>query len=56
MRFSPSLSFDLALTNIAIALGYVLIQHSLFADTSVPLNQNAVMQAMTELIGRTDAP
>ena len=44
-----TLSLGLTLGSISLALGYVLMQHSTFADTTVPLSQTPVMQAMTEL-------
>ena len=44
-----TLSFGLILASVTLALGYVWIQQNTFADTTVPLSQNAVMSAMTEL-------
>ena len=44
-----SLSLGLTLGSLIFALGYVWIQQNTFADTTVPMSQNAVMQAMTEL-------
>lgn len=44
-----TLALGLTLGGLTLALGYVLIQQETFADTTVPLSQNAVMQAMTEL-------
>ncbi len=44
-----TLSLGLTLGSISLALGYVLMQHSTFANTTVPLSQTPVMQAMTEL-------
>ena len=44
-----TLSLGLVLVSLVIALGYVLIQRQTFADTTVLMSQNAVMQAMTEL-------
>lgn len=44
-----TLSLGLTLMSFVLALGYVSIQHSTFADTTVPLSQTPVMQAMTEL-------
>ena len=42
-------SLGLILASATLALGYVWIQHSTFADTSVPISDSPVMQAMTEL-------
>ncbi len=44
-----TLSLGLILTSAALILSYVWIQQKTFADTTVPLSQNAVMTAMTEL-------
>ncbi|MDE0400236.1 MAG: hypothetical protein OXL96_20775 [Candidatus Poribacteria bacterium] len=44
-----TLSLGLTLGCVTLAIGYVLIQHQTFADTTVPLSQTPVMQAMTEL-------
>lgn len=44
-----TLSLGLLLTGVTLCLGAVWIQHHTFADTTVPLSQNPVMQAMTEL-------
>ncbi|RKU35718.1 hypothetical protein C6496_15560 [Candidatus Poribacteria bacterium] len=44
-----TLSLGLALASIALAIGYVLIQHSTFADTTVPLSRTSLMQVMSEL-------
>ena len=43
------LSLGLILLSIVLAIGYVLFQRQTFADTTVPLSQSALMQAMTEL-------
>lgn len=43
------LSVAFTLACLTLAGGYVLIQRTTFVDTTVPLSQNAVMQAMTEL-------
>lgn len=43
------LALGLTFVSSTLALGYVLIQHSTFINTTVPLSQNPVMQAMTEL-------
>ena len=42
-------SLGLTLFSVTLAIGYVWIQHSTFADTTVPLSQTPVMQTMTEL-------
>lgn len=47
--YARSLSLGLTLGSLIFALGYVWTQQNTFADTTVPLSQNAVMQAMTEL-------
>ena len=39
-----TLALVLTLTSIALALGYVFIQRNTFADTTVPLSQNTLMQ------------
>ena len=44
-----TVSFGLILASATLVLGYVWIQQNTFADTTVPLSQNAVMTAMTEL-------
>ena len=44
-----ALAFGLTLTSIALSLGYVLIHLDTFADTTVPLSQNALMQNIAEL-------
>ena len=44
-----TLSLGLVLTSTTLVLSYVWIQQNTFADTTVPLSQNAVMTAMTEL-------
>lgn len=43
------LSLGLILGSVAFALSYVVIQLDTFADTTVPLSQNTLMQAMSEL-------
>ena len=48
-QHARTLSLGFTLTSIALAFGYVLTQHQTFADTTVPLSQNAVMATMTEL-------
>ena len=47
--YTRPLSLGLILTSVTLVLGYVWIQQKTFADTTVPLSQNAVMTAMTEL-------
>ncbi len=44
-----TLALGLTLGSISLALSYIYIQHSTFADTTVSLSQNALMQKMTEL-------
>ena len=44
-----TVSLGLILASAALILGYIWIQQKTFADTTVPLSQNAVMTAMTEL-------
>ena len=44
-----TVSFVLILASVSLALGYVWAQQNTFADTSVPISDNPVMQAMTEL-------
>ena len=44
-----TLALGVTLICVALALGYVLIQRETFADTTVPISNSAVMQAMTEL-------
>ena len=48
-QHARTLSLGLVLVSLVITLGYVLVQRQTFADTTVPMSQNAVMQAMTEL-------
>ncbi len=45
-----TLALVLMVASIAIALGYVFIQLNTFAETTVPLSQNALMQSIGELI------
>ena len=47
--YARTVSFGLILTSVTLVLGYVWTQQNTFADTTVPLSQNAVMTAMTEL-------
>ena len=42
-------SFGLILASVTLACGYVWIQQKTFADTTVPISDTPVMQAMTEL-------
>ena len=44
-----TLALVLILTSIALALGYTFIQRNTFADTTVPLSQNTLMQTVKEL-------
>ena len=44
-----TVSLGLILGSATLFIGYVWIQQKTFADTTVPLSQNAVMMAMTEL-------
>ena len=44
-----TLSFGLILVSVTLALGYVWTQQNTFADTTVPISDSPVMQAMTEL-------
>ena len=44
-----TLSLGLILASVTLVLSYVWIQQNTFADTTVPLSQNVVMTAMTEL-------
>ena len=48
-QHARTLSLGLTLSCVTVALGYVLLLRQTFADTTVPLSQNAVMTAMTEL-------
>ncbi len=43
------LSLGLTFTSIALAFGYIWIQHSTFADTTVFFNKNMLMQTVMEL-------
>ncbi len=47
--YARTVSFGLILVSATLVLGYVWTQQNTFADTTVPLSQNAVMTAMTEL-------
>lgn len=44
-----TLALGLTLVTVAIATAYVLIQRNTFAETTVPLSQNVVMQSIGEL-------
>ncbi|MXV83953.1 hypothetical protein F4X88_15110 [Candidatus Poribacteria bacterium] len=44
-----TLALSLALASVVLATGYVLIQRNTFAETTVPLSQNALMQNVGEL-------
>jgi len=51
-RYRPharTISLVLTLTCVTLALGYVWTQQNTFADTTVPISDTPVMQAMTEL-------
>jgi hypothetical protein len=45
-----TLALGLTLATVALTIGYVLIQRNTFAETTVPLSQNAVMQSVGELL------
>ena len=47
--YARTLSLGLALATVAIAIGYVWIQRNTFAETTVPLSQNTIMQNVGEL-------
>ena len=44
-----TLALGLTLASITLALGYIRIQYSTFADTTVPFSQNTLMQSIEEL-------
>ena len=44
-----TLALGLTLASVALAIGYVWIQRNTFAETTVPLSQNVVMQSIGEL-------
>ena len=44
-----TVSFGLILVSVTLALGYVWGQHNTFVDTTVPISNSPVMQAMFEL-------
>ena len=44
-----TLSLGLMLASVTLVLSYVYIQQNTFADTTVPISDSPVMQAMTEL-------
>lgn len=48
-QHARALSLGSTLVSVTLALGYVWIQHSTFADTTVPLSQTPLMQAIGEL-------
>lgn len=48
-RHARTLSFGLILASVTLAVGYVWTQQNTFADTTVPISDTPVMQAMTEL-------
>ena len=47
--YSRTLALGLTLASVALALGYVLIQHVTFASTTVPFSQNELMKTVAEL-------
>ena len=47
--YARTLSLGLALVTLALAIGYVWIQRNTFAETTVPLSQNTIMQNVGEL-------
>ncbi len=44
-----TVSLGLILVSVSLAVGYVWIQQNTFAETTVPISDSPVMQAMTEL-------
>ena len=44
-----TLALGLTCAGIALGLGYILIQRTTFADTTVPFSQNTLMQSISEL-------
>ena len=47
--YARTVSLGLMLASATLAIGYVYIQQNTFADTTVPISDSPVMQAMTEL-------
>lgn len=47
--YARTLALGLTLVTLSLAIGYVWIQRDTFADTTVPLSKNAVMQTVGEL-------
>ena len=47
--YARTLSFGLILASLTFALGYVFTHLDTFADTTVPLSQNRLMQSVSEL-------
>lgn len=48
-RHARTLALGLTFANITLVLGYVLVQHHTFAETTVPFSQSALMQSTGEL-------
>ena len=48
-QHARTLALGLTLASVTFAVGYVLMQHQTFENTTVPLSQSTLMQAMTEL-------
>lgn len=48
--YARTLALLFVLASVSLAIGYVLIQRNTFAETTVPLSQNAVMQSIGELL------
>ena len=44
-----TLALSLVLANVVLAIGYVLIQHSTFSETTVPFSQNRFIMTINEL-------
>ena len=51
-KFHPhprTLALGLTFSSITLAIGYILMQHNTFVETTVPFSQNALMQSIGEL-------
>ena len=51
-KFRPharTLALGLTFASVVLALGYILIHHNTFADTTVPFSQNTLMRSIEEL-------
>ena len=48
--YARTLALVVVLASVSLAIGYVLIQQNTFAETAVPLSQNALMQSIGELL------